>query len=768
MNAAPPSIPCRSDRAGEALRTLAFALLIACAAARCFLAENPYRTSVVPPALLAGGAVGAPCDPQPTNTTESARVTFAVLLLAAVAAWALAGAVGGRLTVRHGWLAGLIVLFAVLSLASAVGASNQREAFNVWLEQVSLLAAGFLAAQLCDRSETGGRRRFRLAVVVLAGVGMTLAVKGFYQAALEIPQSAVDFDMYRDERLAYLGLPEGSPEARLFEARLRSLRPSGFFSSHSNLLASVLVVLLGAAGGLAADKVAAAVRGRRGFAGARRRGEIHLPTLAAALTVAAAAAIAVVLVLTQSRGGILAAVVACVAAAIIMRLRRRLAARWKACLLAAAGAAALSAAGVVAYGLAHDRLPTRTMTFRWYYWTASMEIVRDRPLLGAGPGNFSSAYLRHRRAEAEEAIKTPHNVAVRVLAEYGLPGGLCYLAIVAVMLAGLCRPPADDRAGAPGGGVPARAAKKGTILTLVFVVLAVPAARYAFSDASGSGAMFFLEGIGPAVILAIMLAAAFWTGAAAAGPQAPNLLRIGLACGVAGMLLHNMVTFSMSAPGPALVFWLAGGAALGQAGGGRRGRLVSARWPLALSAVAVIIAAGVVIWRPVRLRSVRIDEAIAALRAGEPAAARLAERAAEADPLDPIAAADAARFHYAAGRRDRAVRWAKEAARRDPADGAWKQLAAGMLWQSARSRPDSPPAREALELMARAVAQNPMDLRGRLACARMLAAAGRHAECLAQLRAAEQIDRQLNPDSFYRLSGAERREIEALKAQAAN
>lgn len=764
MNATDTSVTGGADRAGRILRGIALALLVSCAAARCFLAEDPYRTSVVPPPLLAGETPAANDQPQPTDTTELARVTFAVLLLAALAAWALAGAAGGQLVVRHAWLAGLILLFALFSLPAAWAASNQREAANVWLEQVSLLAAVFLAAQLCDRSDPAGRRRFALAVVVLAGIAAALAVKGFYQAAIEIPQSAADFDMYRDERLAHIGLLDGSPEARLFEARLRSLRPAGFFSSHSNLFASVLLVLLGAAGGLAADKLGAAVRDRRNTAGARRRGDIHLPTLAAALTVAAAGAVAAVLVLTHSRGGIVAGAAAAVAAGLIARFRRRLAKRWKTCVLAASGAIVLCVAGVVGYGLTRDRLPSRTMTFRWYYWTASMEIVRRRPLLGAGPGNFPAAYLRHRRAEAEEAVKMPHNVAVRVLAEYGLPGGLCYMAIVAGVMVGLCRASPSGGPAPPHGDVPPRAARRGAILTLASVVLVVPAARYFFAGASAGGAMFFLEGIAPGVILATMLAVAFWTASPGAAP-ATDLSRIALACGAAGMLLHNMVTFSLSAPGAALVFWLAAGAALGQAGAGRCVRLKLARLPIALAASAAAMGAVVVVWQPVFLRSARIDGAIAALRAGRPAAAALlAERAALADPLDPLAAGDAARIAAAAGQNDLAVRWARQAVRRDPADGTWKHFAASLLWESAPARRPDPRRTEALALMARAVQQNPMGLRGRLAYARMLADAGQNAECLAQLRAAEDIDRRLNPDSLYRLSPDERREIESLKA----
>jgi len=713
----------------------------------------------LPVAALAGGE--GETDGALVDRGELARVSFAVLLVAAWAIYLTGGALAGGVSIRHGRLMMLVAGFAILSLVSAILASNKRDALNSWFEQATILSAGVLAIQLCAE-----RRRFGLFVAVLAAVGAALALKGLYQTFVETPQQVAAFGADPTGQLREAGVIPGTPDAKLIEARIRDPAPLGFFSL-ANLLASLLIVLLMAACGLAADKLAEAVRSRRSRPAGRKTGEIHLPTLAAVLAVIAAAPIAAVLVLTRSRGAIASAGVAAVAAAVVWPLRRRLAPHRRKLLVAAGVIFTCCIAAVVAYGEKYDRLPTRTMTFRWYYWTASARIVRDKPLWGVGPGNFPSAYLQYRRPAAEEAVKMPHNVITHAASQYGLAGAALYLVILAYVIIAACAPTRSDNM--PSIVRPRRRVPL-TIIALPLVVLAV---RVLFADAAGSPALLVVEAVLPAVALAVMLVVMLWAGEGFAPPRATAMTRTLLACGLVGFVLHNMVTFSLWTPATALVFWTAAGACLSQTWPSQRAVTRRLRWPAAALGIAAVAAAVVVLWLPVYRRTALTEFMAQRLRSGNiPAALHFAERAAEADSLDPLAAADAAWLAVAAHRQDtattldRAYRLALQAVARDEANYARCKLAAQIAWELNHIAPAAPTRDDALGHMAEAVRLNPQDIRLRLAAARMLCDAQRYRQCLEQLDMADQIESQLLSDSVQRFTPDERRRIEQLRVRA--
>ena len=680
------------------LHRAAMLLLIVSATARTFLSEKPFRISQL---SFSTSPADAPQREVFIDRGELARVTFPILLLSAGALWLLGAALRGRLVVRHAYLAGLVLLFGALSLVSTLFACDKRSGWIVWLEHLSLVAAAFLAMQVFAR-----RRRWGVLLIVLAGFAAGLAAKGIWQEAVERTQRITDFDMYRTERLSQLGWAPGSPEAVRFEVRLRSAGALGYFAL-ANPFASLLVVLLSAAAAVAAAKLVFALRMRKRERPTLRRGEIHLPTLAACLTIPAAAMVAAALVLTRSRGALAAVAVVTIVAAIVVRFRRVLRRHWRKAMLAVAGVFALAAAGVVAFGLIHDRLPSRTMTFRWYYWTGSMAVLAERPMWGVGPGNFPSAYLAHRRpAAAEEAVKNPHNIAVHALAQYGLPGGLCYLAIVGGVLVAACRPSRVGLAAAPGKPkspkprrrqrqkIPLRRGGLAVVLqAMIASVAGAIAARAVFAGDVTEVVLMVFETILPAVVVGIMLVLFVWSGRSLSlGATWANPSRIFIACGATAFVLHNMVTYSAWMPGAATAFWVLAGACGGASGAGRPRDLTRFRWPIALIALAAVAAAIVVFWRPVLAKTRHTDAMVRAMAALNHAAALdQAERAAAADPLDPLPAADAAKLVTALCPADEAPRvkterfchaydWARLAVQRDPARASLVELAGRTAW----------------------------------------------------------------------------------------
>ena len=270
---------------------------------------------------------------------------------------------------------------------------------------------------------------------VLAAVGAVLAAKGVHQVLVEIPQTAAYLETYgRPAGLA------GAGAERAFAARVRATTPTGFWGL-SNPLASLLVLCLLAAAGLAADKCRRAIRDRRVVAAAPGQGRSPCPDARGGRDGPAgcgrrggAGADAQPRGNPGGRGG--PGRLGGGDAMASRHWRAAGAGRSRSCVVLFL----IGCACVIGYGLAKDRLPSKTMTFRWYYWTAAAAMVADHPLLGVGPGNFPSAYLRYRRLGAEEAVKLPHNVVAEAVSQYGIPGGAVYLAVVLVVLVGMCRP----------------------------------------------------------------------------------------------------------------------------------------------------------------------------------------------------------------------------------------------------------------------------------------------------------------------------------------
>ncbi|MDP6543060.1 MAG: O-antigen ligase family protein [Phycisphaerae bacterium] len=741
-----------TDR-GHLPGAIALALLLATLVGRVVLPEMPFRTSP-----LAGLDSGADAEGTRTillpNHIDLANMTFGVTVLLAGVFWLVGEAMRGRLRVRAGWLGITIAIFAIWSLVSALRSGDRRGALLFWTNQASLMLAGWLAIQLCTRP------KYRSALLaVLAAVGVMLAIVGLRQYFIDAPQRIADFEARGAEILAARQWAPHSPQAIAFKERLFKAVPLGFFAL-ANVFASVMIVLVSAAIGLAVDRWRKVLPNRKATAHLRKRGDIHLPTLAAAITIIAPPLGIAALVLAMSRGAIAAAAAAGVAAVVVLRFRKSLAAHWRRWVVVAVLLSGAGVATVIACGLKYDSLGARTMTFRWYYWTTGAEIAADEPLWGVGPGGFGSAYEARRRPAGEETVKTPHNFVVHAAAQYGLIGGFFYAGIVAMVLWALCRPvrrypePID----------PAQRYGPGTAAMIIWIPSIVVASACLFGGARGNAGVMFQNAIEPAVILAVALAMMLWWGPrfSPAASDGQRVTRVVLACGLVAFVAHNTVSFSLWMPGAAIAFWLAAGAVISL----RRPEpmdISPLRWVAVGGSVASTIAVIAVLWWPVAQRSwateMTVDSLIA--RDGQ-ATLDWARRAAECDTLDPIAAADIARLLKNTGRNtdlEQAYRWAKEAIRRDPRNSTNHRLAAEILWASPGN------STEAVEHMARAVQRDPQSLSMRIEFAEKLISAGRGKRAMEQLRAAEEINDALLDGSIFKLNTAAMSKLQALKAR---
>ncbi|MDP6633877.1 MAG: O-antigen ligase family protein [Phycisphaerae bacterium] len=737
------------DKRGRIPHGIAMALLLATLVGRAALPEMPFRTS---PFIGLDSGSGTLLRP---NHIDLASMTFGAAVFLAGVLWFAGEARRRRLHIRAGWLGVMIAIFAVWSLVSALRAGDRRGALVFWTNQVGLMFAGWLAIQLCARPK---HRAVLLAV--LAAMGVMLAMVGLRQVFIDAPQRIADFEARSAEILTARRWSPDSPEAIAFKERLFKSVPLGFFSL-ANVFASLMIVLTAALAGLVIDRWRKVLPARKANARLRKRGEIHLPTLSAVVMTAGPPLCIVALVLAVSRGATAAAAAAGLAAAVVLRFRAHLAAHWRRWMLVTVLLIGVGSAGVIAHGLKHDSLIVKTMTFRWYYWTAGAQIAADEPLWGAGPGGFGSAYEAYRRPAGEEAVKTPHNFIIHAAAQYGLVGALWYLGVVGMVLWGLFRP-MDNY---PEHLDPARRSDRSSIAMIVWIPLILVVCQCVFGGARGQGGGLVFGSVETAVILAIALAMILWWGPvfSAAAAEGREVTRVVLACGLGAFVAHNTVSFSLWMPGAAAAFWLGSGAVMSFRSATPL-NITPLRWSAVSAAAIGTLAIIVLLWLPVARRSWATEMVVDSLIARDGEAALVwARRAAHYDSLDPIAAADIARLLHETGRKsdlEEARLWAIEAIRRCPQNSSNHRLAAGVLLSTEGK------LAEAIKHMENAVQRDPQSLNMRIEFAEMLLSAGMGLRAGEQLKTAERIHNALPDDSIFRLRAEALAELQALKARA--
>jgi len=719
-------------RAEAVCQDLAMLILLAGAVGRLFVGELPFLQPVLSMVMPQAG-----WDTPPLNVQEASRVAFAVLMFAALALWLIGSAVGGRLAVRRRALAVMVAGFGALAMVSTLRADDRLSASIVWCEQTALVAGCWLAAQIFV-----DRRRFRLLVAALAAAGVTLALKGLHQALIEIP------DMQAEARTI---LPGGKTMfEQLQVGRITMARPSGYVAL-SNVYAAALLIVGGALAGFLADRIAAA----------RARGRAASLAIAQAIVAGLGLGLAVViLVSTESAGALVGALAAGAVGVGVAVFARHLRRHWRKAILVATVLIVIAGSAVVGYGLLKDRLPGKTMTVRWYYWTASAEIIRDRPIFGVGGGNFPDAYRRYRRAQAEETVRAPHNVMAHAITQFGLTGGTVYLAVLIYGLIGLARP---GRAPAPKAGRPPPRIIAGVILPCVALGL-----RLAVGQAGRNVSLAIIDAIVPAGVFAALL----WL-FMRQGDAVPRAARIALAAALGGFVLHNTVSYGLWTPGVATTFWIVLGAVLAQSGPAEPAVTVRSRWPIAIGAIALTVAVALLAGRPTWAKTRCWMHARAALQDHRwTDALDRADAAVRADPRDAVSAAEAGwarvllppgatkeRLVDAIGRMDEAIR-------RCPSSSRWHAAAARVRHLLAGLTNDEALYNRAADQMGEAVARDPMAPMLRIDYAEVLLGAGRAADALVQLRAAEAIDATRAADSLFRLRSRQRDRLEHLRQRA--
>jgi len=145
------------------------------------------------------------------------------------------------------------------------------------------------------------------------------------------------------------------------------------------------------------------------------------------------------LLLTGSKGGLLAAAVVIVVLAFTLprrgtRLARRV--RWLAIVaLLAGGAIVLLTPPIRVRILSAFTTQRRSAAFRYYTWTATAQMIGQRPVLGFGPGSYE--YVQPQFAIAG-FTRTAHQTLLQIAAETGLPSLVLLLVALFAIVNELC------------------------------------------------------------------------------------------------------------------------------------------------------------------------------------------------------------------------------------------------------------------------------------------------------------------------------------------
>jgi hypothetical protein len=539
-----------------------------------------------------------------------------MLLVAAGAAGVAATRAVGGLTRGRTMEFVIVAAISACAVASVLHAANRFNAMAGLMDITMAIVAGWTVAVLCAMLGDGGRR---VVLAGLAGILMLWVAKGYLQKFVEFPDMAAFAREHRDEILRAQGIEHDEVQAKLFESRMNAGEVTGYLAL-SNVLATGFIGLLVA---LTAALVAWA-RSPKTPAERRQRGEISIPVLCAVLAAIVWAAGCVLLPMTLSRGGTALGYIAVAATACCGWMWEWVTARRKTLILTLVAALTLLAAAVVGYGVMRDRLPSKSLMFRWHYWTASAPIIEQSPMWGVGLNNYGDYYTRFKRPSSPEDVKDPHNVFVRLAAEMGMPAMALVGLLAAWMLGramwrGMSPEKIDERG---------REKWAAVIVASVLSALLWAALNVGLTEAHAAFNWYV------AMISAVLAAGTVVVTWAVTGSIQPMERRPGMryimfaaALGALAMLIYDQINMALVTGGVAMLFWVTLGWGDSQETGRRyRGTAAAIALCCLVGAGAVAIAQAQVMpaWDPAPLENAYLT----AISKGDDAAAKDALEAA--------------------------------------------------------------------------------------------------------------------------------------------
>ena len=511
-----------------ALRFFEGALLIICLcvlALRATYTESPYTMTINANQALGNNAL---------SLLLSATLIFAAI------AWLFAAFCRKQFVYRFSGIEIGLAIFLISSFFAYSAASNKRLAINDVVTLTAPIATALLLVQVLDSN-----RRIKLVLFVT----IALAVTAVYQCSdqlLSTNQVMIeDYERNPQRHLDMIGAEKGSLKQFQYEHRLYSRDIKGFFTT-SNSTGSFLILAGFAAVGLFIQKIK----------------DTQRPVPAGVIWFGIAAVIIIAgIFLTRSKGTITAAILAGGMLTVYL-MCSKLIAKYKTilliiCALIAAGTTAL----IVKYGVTHGRLPGgNSMLVRWQYWTGAANMYRDHPVTGVGGANFAIYYPRYKIPAASETVKDPHNFILSILTQYGPLGLSAFMAALAVPIyrnvfrkdPELPKSPGQQNTAGGFYGI----SLFSITLALLFLRPILVAADLG-TNFNVKLSVIFLLYIAPFCIFAAVFLVLWLSENKIPFPKEPPIsdLKPALCCGLAGVLIHNLIDFALFEPGVYTLFW---------------------------------------------------------------------------------------------------------------------------------------------------------------------------------------------------------------------
>jgi len=529
-----------------------------------------------------------------------------------------------RFTYRFTGIEPGLAVFLIAGFVSALTAPDKRAAVNHIIVVTAPALMAIVLVQLLD-----SRRKVKLVLAVIASLGVVFAYQCFEQF---FGGSAMLIRMYEqnpEELLGQLGIEGGSFAHMLFEHRLYSRGIRGFFTTgNSGASFAILAAFAGLAMWCDSLKVKRPAASR-GFA--LYGGLIGIIVITAGL------------LFTGSKGGVVA-----FCAAGLMFVAYYLFGGWikrykKSILLALIVLALAVGFLVVCYGVSQQRLPDgNSMLVRWQYWSASAKMISEHYLLGTGPGNFVHFYTRYKLPQAIETVADPHNFLLSILSQYGIFGFAGFLGMIFLPLGNVVfRFQKAERL----RQVQKRFSFAGGVFIVGFICLVLLLIRPLLVDFSQSGRFMLLVSAYIFLLPVLIFIASVILFSRACGPtRNVRIMAAAAFCGIAGVLIHNLIDFALFEPGVLTAFWalfaclVASQLTVSQATvlsvrSVRNIRIVAAAGGL----VVLVIVSIYLLWYPVYTVSEKIRESVSAVKGGRVQQAhKILAFASDADRLNPL------------------------------------------------------------------------------------------------------------------------------------
>ena len=716
------------------LAWMALAGLLLVLAVRMTFLEVTTRTIPHVAASRGGHTLPTIHFPGPAEIVGAGVVTLALTGLALMAA--------GKIPKVAWLLLALILMILALAVVSTFHAANRFAALVGVFDAGMGLLAGWAMLILCSTD-----RRRQWVVVVMVGFLTMLCVKGFYQRYEEIPETIHYFFQHETQYARQMGWKLDSPEMKLYIGRLNSQEVTGFFDlSDAFAEAMCPLLMLVAALGIALFASRSSVdppfqapaagnlsptrsvrRAAPDIMGASRS-DIPMPQFLAACSTVIFLAGLTIVVLTKSKGGVASAVLCLLALLAAWRWRHWVALHRRHVAIAVVLLAAVGTAGLLAWGFHFHSLPTKSLKFRWEYWTGAVPMIFRHPLLGVGLNNFGYYYTQYKLPSAPEDVKNPHSVLVRVAAEMGLPAMVLWAVVIAVYFSLVLETqPSTSRAPVSRQSLPFWGLAIFTVVWWWIHFMVLGTTRHTLVYVALLDTLY-----GLAAVTGMVVAAHAWT---QLKPEFHRFVALAGVLGAAGMLLYDQVNMAQVTSPVAMLFWMVLGAfaapLLSPSPEHNSGQIkdTAVFWPGAtLGALGLFGAAlaAVLIWVPIVRRT---------------------------QPWDPAHFVRHYSLNLAAGNLPAALRDAKAVLRRDPRSQNWLSQIIAI-----KMRLGQDPSAQVQKMFS----LNRADARFRFRLVSTAACGLTPAQRVAQLQLALKLNAQLPPTEPARFSPRELAEIHQL------